>query len=384
MLTKAESPLLEELKQHPQLIIIPVPVSKALQTSNKLLFLIFGPIKVLLQIWFLWQALGYRAPATKWMLVQNPPSIPTLLVAGMVCYLRDTRLVIDWHNFGYSILSLKLGDKHPLVKASHTYEFMCAKFAWAHLTVTEAMASVLREEWNISGQILTLHDRPAELFQPLSHHDRLGFLQRYPLLVEHFTSLSEAKSKLLVSSTSWTADEDFTIFLDALCQYAKMTREHPRLPELIVVITGKGPQKEYYLSKINQLKREDALEQVHIYTDWLSFKDYAALLGVADLGISLHTSSSGVDLPMKVVDMFGAGLPVLGWSKFKAWPELVTEDVNGKGFGSADEMASILLEILHPDSRALSRLREGALQESKRRWEDEWDPVAGKLFGFER
>lgn len=121
-----------------------------------------------------------------------------------------------------------------------------------------------------------------------------------------------------------------------------------------------------------------------IRTAWLSIEDYATLLACADLGVSLHTSSSGVDLPMKVVDMFGAGLPVVGWDQFEAWPELVTEDVNGRGFSSAEGLVKNLIDLFggDDDGARLARLKEGALLETRRKWDDEWDPVAGKLLGL--
>lgn len=375
-----DSPLIDELKRSPHLSVLPISSSKGLQTSHRVLFLVLGPLKVLVQTYHLWQTLAYRAIASEWMLVQNPPSIPVLMIAVVVCSLRGTKLVIDWHNFGYSILALKLGDKHPLVFVSFFYEVIMASFATAHLVVTDAMARVLRTRLSAANTILTLHDRPAALFQPMVESDRLAFLQRYNLLAEHYDDLVGGKARLLVSSTSWTPDEDFSILLESLRTYAASAND--RLPHLVVVITGKGPLQAQYRLKIQSMQEEGNLKNVSIYTDWLSFEDYASLLGSADLGISLHTSSSGVDLPMKVVDMFGAGLPVLGWSAFAAWPELVTENVNGKGFGSSHELTAALVEVCEPGNTVLRHLRQGAVEESRRRWDSEWNPVAGKLFGL--
>ena len=245
------------------------------------------------------------------------------------------------------------------------------------------MARVLRNEYAITTPILPLHDRPRPDFQLLTKSQRIAFLEGLSETKPYVTELENGQLKLLVSSTSWTPDEDFSLLLDALINYSKLAmHSHPHLPRLLAIITGKGPQKAYFREKIQQLEGEDKLEMVVVKTAWLTFEDYTRLLGAADLGISLHRSSSGVDLPMKVVDMFGAGLPVVGWSNFEAWAELVVEGVNGRGFKSAADLEAILVDIFGSDNTQLQTLQAGAVNERKRRWDDEWDPVAGKLLGL--
>lgn len=369
------------------------PAPAYLQTKDKRLFLVYGPVKVLFQIWTLWLALGYRSKPSRWMLVQNPPSIPTLFVAYVVCFLRHTRLVIDWHNFGYSILALKLGGAHPLVQISRLYERIFARSADAHFCVTDAMMRVLERDFGITKDILPLHDRPVSYLQVLTEAQRSSFLDTLPNLISPaddqrlrdyqrlVSEIKMSKSRLLVSSTSWTPDEDFSVLLEALINYSELAiTTHPHLPEVLVVVTGKGPQKDAFLTRIKDLKAEEKLEMVTIETAFLSTSDYAKLLGSADLGVSLHTSSSGVDLPMKVVDMFGAGLPVVGWGNFEAWPELVHEGINGKSFSNAKGLQEALMQLFGGDEELLGRLKEGAVEEGKLRWDKEWDRVAGKLF----
>jgi beta-1,4-mannosyltransferase len=134
---------------------------------------------------------------------------------------------------------------------------------------------------------------------------------------------------------------------------------------------------------IADLKRAGKLPSVTIQTAFLPFADYAKLLACADLGICLHKSSSGVDLPMKVVDMFGAGLPVAAYSAYESFSELVKEGENGCGFETAEELASILKRLLSPAGAVqLSILRQGAVKEGSRRWDEEWDSTVGRVLGL--
>jgi beta-1,4-mannosyltransferase len=122
------------------------------------------------------------------------------------------------------------------------------------------------------------------------------------------------RTALLISSTSWTEDEDFGLLLESLIvvderlvAYFDNNRggDSPVssiFSRLLVVVTGKGPLKESFEQKIAALTAAGALgRRVAVRTVWLEPQEYPVLMSCADLGVCLHTSTSGLDLPMKVL-----------------------------------------------------------------------------------
>jgi beta-1,4-mannosyltransferase len=356
------------------------------------LFFTRAVYKTLVQYWILLTILLFKIPRPTYILCQNPPAIPLMAVAMVVSLFRRSKVVIDWHNYGYTWLKVNRPGSNLLVNLYHIYERFFGKLAHHHLCVSNAMQADLANNWGIQASVV--HDRPQPFFKRLSPTERHQLFKRYDWAKDAkdetnnqtaFTDsngkLKEDRPALMVSSTSWTADEDFGVLLDAVveCDNRAKIAGKP-FPLVRFVVTGKGDLQEFYKAKIAKLK----LSYFTFYTEFLPFADYAALLGSADLGVSLHFSSSKLDLPMKVVDMFGAELPVAAYD-YGCLSELVQNDVNGFTFQDARQLSHILYKTLVTfpgDMKTLDSMRSNIKEFKKVTWKETWSEAALPIFGI--
>ncbi|KAI6076773.1 Chitobiosyldiphosphodolichol beta-mannosyltransferase [Aix galericulata] len=385
--------------------LVPLSDLRWLRVGPKILQYV---VKVIAQaIQLLYTMLQMEWPS--YILLQNPPGLPSIAVAWVVCLIWRSKLIIDWHNYGYTIMSLNHGINHPLVRIAKWYEKLFGRLSDYNLCVTNAMKEDL---WvNCKIKAVTLYDRPASYFKEtpleLQHQLYMKLAKDYePFKAQHitfclrstesvssnaersaFTEMDKrnghvvktrGRPALLISSTSWTEDEDFSVLLKALEDYEQYINEGIKLPALVCVITGKGPLKEYYNGLIKKLH----FRHIQICTPWLEAEDYPLLLGSADLGVCLHKSSSGLDLPMKVVDMFGCCLPVCA-IYFECLHELVKHDENGLIFRDSSELAEqlkmLFLEFPTLEGK-LHNFRKNLCASKQLRWDESWDQTVLPLF----
>ncbi|XP_038843104.1 chitobiosyldiphosphodolichol beta-mannosyltransferase-like isoform X2 [Salvelinus namaycush] len=338
-----------------RITIIPITEVKGLQVGPRMVSYV---TKVILQSLQLLLVL-LKTDVQSHILMQNPPGLPSIMVTWLVCGLRGSRFIIDWHNYGYTIMALSHGPDHPIVRLAQWYEQLFGRFSSHNLCVSNAMKEDLQNNWNISGE------------RPGGETERTAFTGRDPSDLS--VTLTSGRPALLISSTSWTEDEDFSILLKALEDYEGFVKAGASLPSLVCVITGKGPQKDHYRKLIDAL----SFEHVKICTPWLEAEDYPVLLGSADLGVCLHKSSSGLDLPMKVVDMFGCCLPVCA-IHFYCLHELVKHEENGLIFKDSEELSGQLKSLLWDfpgceDEGKLGQFRRNLRASGGQRWDQNWD-----------
>ena len=367
----AGAPVISALDAHPGVSIYRLPASEAVfgGSGRRSGRFARGALDRLDLAWRLLWLLGWVIPRPTVLLVQNPPVLPTLPVALAVARLRGARLVIDWHNLSWSVVAMRVGPAHRLVRIIRWLERVCGGRASGHLTVSRAMRRELAG-WRKPVDAAVVYDRPAERFVPLDVERREEARRR--LLGSHHEAFA------VVSSTSWTPDEDFDLLIQAadICEQRlaeRQSRAHEA--KFLILVTGDGPDRRAFEKRL----RDRPPARVRIETRWLSPDDYPTLLGAADLGLCLHRSSSGLDLPMKLADMLGCGLPVCAYDYGPVLQERLVDRGNGRLFSTAGELASLILEMHEgfPASPTLAALRQQTLQSDRTGWERRWDSDAG-------
>jgi beta-1,4-mannosyltransferase len=307
------------------------------------------------------------------LLVQIPPALPSLYVARIVRRLRGARLVVDWHNLGYTVLALQLGRRHVGVRLARWLERRAARRADAHLCVSRGIARFLTDRFKLRN-VHVLYDRPAAAFVPLERSEREQIRQA---LFSRLAVPRTSNTGFIISPTSWTATEDFDVVIDAVRHLEDRIRgweagqSRRRFPDLVILVTGDGARRAEFERRFAGLPAR----RVQLRTRWLDPEDYPRIVGSADLGLCLHRSSSGVDIPMKVVDLFGAGVPVCALDYGACLAERVRHSDNGLLFSNGRQLGDILFDLFEDFPTAaplLDRLRGGARRASRPTWEEGW------------
>ena len=343
----------EKIKQY----YIHQGINKFLRKLPRFLFIFVALIKIITQIFSLIWIL-FRIPKFKFLILQNPPGIPSMFICWIMCKLRGGKFIIDWHNYGYTILKVNNRPKF-LVYLACKYEKYFGKKSDLNLCVSQAEKRDLKKEFGIEA--VCLPDRPVKgLFKFLNEQEANELYKKYPnelssLIDSHLPENKNNKPIVMISSTSWTPDEDFSMLLDSFIKTEEMILEDiedkeqktkvnitkDKIKKILFLITGRGPLRDAFMKKVAEAK----LNYFDVKSIWLESDDYPKLLSLVDLGVSLHYSSSGIDLPMKVVDMFSGCLPVAS-VYYDTIVELVEENKNGFLFKNDKDLCKILKNVI--------------------------------------
>jgi beta-1,4-mannosyltransferase len=314
-----------------------------------------------------------RIPKPDLILVQNPPAFPTLFVGWLASRLRGARFVIDWHNLSHTIAAVRLGERHRAVRAIARSERRWARRATAHIAVSRALADWLAREYRVKPVVV--YDRPGDAFTRPSAAEANALWER----IAKDAQLGRWRPPMVVCPTSWTPDEDFDLLLEALERAERHLIRHGEglsAPALAMFLTGRGALRESFEARAARRK----FKAIAVKTLWLEPSDYPVFVGMADLGLCLHQSSSGLDLPMKLADLRGAGVPAAVYDYAPVLSEVVANEETGVTFRDPGDLANVLVAVASgtaasPDS-PLGRSRTWLLQHQPERWSSQWESAA--------
>ena len=272
------------------------------------------------------------------------------------------------------MLEPRLGPAHLVVRLAKSCESWFGLHADAHFCVSKAMRRILVDEFGLVNPIV-LYDKPRELLPLLPISDRSAAARE--VLARTGLTLP-CGAALAVCPTSWSSDEDMDLLLRGLERWDSQATQRPSL-RLMVLITGRGPLREEFEKRISRVE----WRRVIPHTAFLDPADYRELLRAAHIGFSLHRSSSGADLPMKIMDLFGARTPASVLDYGPCLAEQIQPGRTAVTFRDADEFARRVDELLQgfpDDLQFLERMQRSIEASLTETWLETWQRDAAPVF----
>ena len=259
-----------------------------------------------------------------------------------------------------------------------------------------------------------LHSKVAHLQKCIdSHRERnesdescLDFLAESLQMNRNFSDIF-----IVIMSCSWSNDDDIDFFykmLEILYTSEANERVHKKCH---FIVTGTGPRHSYFLEKINNssipaLKRQEHHHSAqHASAFYISeglssiyfntYDTYMEAINRCHIGISVHRSSSMLDLPMKIIEYFTCGIPTLALYYPGIEEALRDDKQSSMQFGwsakNPAEMAaqirrSIQSYVCSNDahySKVVENVRN-AYSNKANCWEERWNSTIAPLFGFSK
>jgi beta-1,4-mannosyltransferase len=108
------------------------------------------------------------------------------------------------------------------------------------------------------------------------------------------------------------------------------------------------------------------------------------LVGMADAGLCLHQSSSGLDLPMKLADFRGVGVPVCAYDYAPVLNEAITPGHEGITFRDPGELSAVLVALASGELTSVPKFaaaRSWLAANPAERWNDQWQRISTVITG---
>jgi len=102
--------------------------------------------------------------------------VPVLFVFTILGRITGTKIIIDFHNYGYTILNLNVKNRLVIWLATK-YERIFGRMAHYYLCVCNSMKEDLKENWGIEAT--TVYDKANKnSFKPFNENEKKKFFEK--------------------------------------------------------------------------------------------------------------------------------------------------------------------------------------------------------------